>query len=475
VTDADAHPDARNVLLILSDEHRPDAAGYAGHDLVETPALDGLAAAGTRFSNAYCPSPLCAPCRGSLTTGRYVHEVGTWDNAASYDGSGPNWPSHCSTRGVHTASVGKLDFQPGVEVFDEQLLPNYRGSPDVNGLERDPPNVRENARDRILAAGPSEEPGAHERGDAERTDRAVEWLETRASDDPDDPWVLSVNYTLPHFPLTAVRDYYDRYPESAVDLPVDYPAADDHPILEELRDHFDGREVPEPVLRRTRAAYYALCTELDDNVGRLLDALDRTGLAEETLVVYSSDHGEPLGDHATWWKCNMYEPAAGVPLLVRGPGVRTGVAGTPVSLLDVVPTLASTVGVEPDPGWQGRSLRPALRGEPFERRPVLSEYHAHGTSRGAFMLRDGRYKYVHYPGDGIPDQLFDRERDPEELENLAADPDPEHAAVLDRLRGTLTDRVDPDPETVDRRARADQRERRERPVEEWWGVADAGD
>jgi len=466
-----ADSDARNVLLILSDEHRPDATGYAGHDLVETPALDGLVDEGTRFSNAYCPSPLCAPCRGAFTTGRYVHEVGTWDNAASYDGTGPNWPEHCSARGVHTASVGKLDFQPGVEVFDEQLLPNYRGSPDVNGLERDPPNVRENARQRILDAGPTDEPAGHERSDAEKTDRAVEWLENRARARSDRSWVLSVNYTLPHFPLTAVREYYDRYPESAVDLPMDYPAGDDHPVIEELRDHFDGRDVPEPVLRRTRAAYYALCTELDDNVSRLLDALDRTGLDEETLVVYCSDHGEPLGDHETWWKCNMYEPSVGVPLVARGPGVTDAEVDVPVNLLDAVPTIAETVGVEPDPGWQGRSLWPAMRGEPFDRRPVLSEYHAHGTSRGAFMLRDGRFKYVYYPDN--PAQLFDRAADPDEMENRADDPDPEHAAVVDRLHDALVDRVDPDPDTVDRRARVDQRDRRDRPTEEWW--ASAGD
>jgi len=468
VATSDVDPDdARNVLLIFSDEHRPDATGYAGHDLVETPALDRLAADGTRFVNAYCPSPLCAPCRGSFTTGRYVHEVGTWDNAASYDGTGPNWPEHCSARGVHTASVGKLDFQPGVEVFDEQLRPHHRGSPDVNGLERDPPNVRENARERILAAGPADEPGGHERGDAEHVDAATEWLHERADGDGR-PWVLSVNFTLPHFPLTAQREYYDRYPEDAVDLPVDYPAADDHPIVEELRDHFDGRDVPEDVLRRTRVAYYALCTELDDNVGRLLAALAATGLDEETLVVYISDHGEPLGDHETWWKCNMYEPSAGVPLLMAGPGVENGVEETPVSLLDVVPTIAETAGVEPDPGWQGTSLWPAARGEAFERRPVLSEYHAHGTSRGAFMLREGRYKYVHYPGE--PAQLFDREADPEEMENLADDPD--HAAVRERLHEALVARVDPDPETVDRRAREDQRERKERPVEEWWRSAE---
>jgi choline-sulfatase len=452
-----------NVLLLFSDEHRPDALGCAGHPHVETPNMDALAADGTRFTNAYCPSPLCAPSRASFSTGQYVHEIGAWDNAASYDGEPPTWGDHFHDRGVDVTTVGKLDFQPGVEGFPEQLLPHYRDSPDVNGLERDPPNVRENARGRIEEAGPSDDPG-HERQDMERTDRALEWLEDHADDEG---WVLSINYILPHFPL--ISGYYDHY-EDVDALPVDYPAGDDHPIMEELRDHFDGREVDEETLRRTQRAYFGLCERLDDEIGRVLDALDRLGLADDTLVVYTSDHGEPLGDHETWWKCNMYEQSVGIPMIANGPGVQEATVDAPVSLLDLIPTMADVLGINHDDAWRGRSQWSVLAGErpPDEARAVFSEYHAHGTSRGAFMLRHGRYKYVHYPDN--PDQLFDREADPDELENLVDDP--AYEPVRDRLHTMLEARVYPDLATVDRRARQDQKRRQETPNEEWWNFAD---
>jgi choline-sulfatase len=265
-----------------------------------------------------------------------------------------------------------------------------------------------------------------------------------------------VNYILPHFPLEVERQYYDRYPTAEMDLPIDYPAADDHPILDELRHHFDGRGVDEATLRRTRAAYYGLCTALDDYIAQLLAALDRTGLAEDTLVIYASDHGEPLGDHGIWWKCCMYEPSVGVPLAFRGPGVGKDVTfDAPVSLLDLVPTMADAVGIEPDDAWRGRSLLPVVRGErePDSDRAVFSEYHAHGTSRGMFMLRQGRYKYIYYPDN--PDQLFDVVADPDARHNLAAVS--EHEERCERFEQQLRDIVD--PQTVDERVRADQRER----------------
>jgi choline-sulfatase len=458
--------DVSNVLLILSDEHRPDALGAAGHPHVSTPNLDAVAAEGTRFTDAYCPSPLCTPSRASFATGRYVHEIGAWDNAAQYDGDPPTWGTKFANEGVKTTTVGKLDFQPGIQGFPEQLLPSNFDAPDVNGLYRDPPQVREGARDRITRAGPTDAPGDHETADRRRTDRAVEWLESRAANG-DNGWVLSVNYILPHFPLTAERTYYERYAD-VDDLPYDYPAGDEHPILEELRDHFDGRNIDEETLHRTRRAYFALCEELDDNVGTVLDTLDRLGLADDTLVVYTSDHGEPLGDHETWWKCNMYDQSVGVPLLVSGPGVENVTVEAPVSTLDVVPTMADAMGIEVDDNWRGLSQWPVLRGErlPDRTRAVFSEYHAHGTSHGMFMLRQGRYKYVYYPKN--PDQLFDLTADPQELTDLSDDP--AYSGVRSRLEARLRERVDPDPETVDRLAHEDQQWRRERPVEEWWGV-----
>jgi len=447
-----------NVLLLLSDEHRPDALGVAGHPHVETPNLDRLAGEGTRFTNAYCSSPLCAPSRASFATGRYVHETGNWDNATPYDGTPESWGAYLGDRDIPVTTVGKLDFAPDADHgFADARLATHRESPDVNGLYRDPVIQRESARDRILAAGPVDDPWYADR-EAATTNEVVEFLEARADGDDspgDEPWVCWANYIVPHFPLEVERRLYERYPPGEVDLPVDYPAGDDHPVLEELRYHFDGRDLDEETLRRTRSAYYGLCTALDEYVGEILDALDRLGMAEDTLVVYASDHGEPLGDHECWWKCCMYESSVGVPLIARGPGVERGVVDQPVSLLDIVPTMADAVGVDPDPAWRGESLLPLVRGErePDPDRTVFSEYHAHGVGHGMFMLRRGRFKYVHYPEN--PPQLFDLEDDPEETTNLATDPDYED--VREAFERDLRDRVD--PEAVDRRAKRDQRAR----------------
>jgi choline-sulfatase len=446
-----------NVLLIMSDEHRPDALGCAGHPTVRTPTIDRLADEGTRFTSTYCSSPLCAPSRASFATGRYVSDVGFWDNATPYNGEPRSWGHHFSEQGVDVTTVGKLDFEPGVDDgFDDQRLAAHRETPDVNGLYRDPVIQRENARDRIHAAGPVEEDVWYRDLEDPRTEEAIDVLEAKAESDDDRPWVLNVNYILPHFPLEAEREYYDTYPPDEMDLPVDYPAADDHPILEELRYHFDGRDVDEEVLRRTRAAYYGLCTALDDHVERLLDTLDRLGLADDTLVIYTSDHGEPLGDHGIWWKCCMYESSVGVPLVMRGPNIEEGATvDRPTSLLDLVPTMADVLEIESDSDWRGRSLLPVVTGDrdPDPDRTAFSEYHAHGTSRGMFMLRRGQYKYVYYPDN--PDQLFDLDADPNETRNLASAPECE--TLRAEFEAELREIVDPD--AVDRRAHRDQERR----------------
>ncbi|MFC7249206.1 sulfatase-like hydrolase/transferase [Halomicroarcula sp. GCM10025324] len=452
-----------NVLLILSDEHRPDALGCAGHPHVETPNLDALAAEGTRFTDAYCSSPLCVPSRASFATGRYVHEIGAWDNAAPYDGAPSSWGHHLTEHGVQHATVGKLHFEPDVDDgFDDQYLTEHMETLDTFGLYRDPPGVRPNGRNRIERAGPVPDGqawyntnGANEVCDQNRFERAVEWIEDRSKSE--EPWLLSVNSLIPHFPLEVEQSYYDRYPPEEMDLPVDYPPSDDHPVLNQLREHFDGLDLRKETLRRTRSAYFGLITALDDYIGDLLDALERTGQADETLVVYTSDHGEVLGDHGLWWKCNMYEQSVGVPLVMRGPGIERGqtVEG-PVSLLDVVPTMTDALDVPADPAWQGRSLLPIAtgRGEQDPSRTVFSEYHAHGTSHGIYMIRRGSHKYVHYV-DG-PDQLFDLETDPDELTNRAGAP--KYQDIGTSLKAELREIVD--PEAVDERARRNQRRRR---------------
>jgi len=446
-----------NVLLIMTDEHRPDAMGCAGHPIVETPTMDSLAADGTRFTDAYCPSPLCGPSRAAFATGQYVHENGYWDNATVYDGAVDSWGHHFADRDVPVTTIGKQDYEPGVDNgFEDQRLVKNRETLDTNGLRRDPPIQRSGARDRIFESGSHPDDDENHPAEENITEAAVEYLENRAAEDDDDDWVCWVNYHAPHFKLRP-KHRYDVYDEDEVDLPKDYPAADSHPIVDELRRHFDGRNVPEDVLRKTRTGYYGLCTGVDDQIGTVVETLDDLGLDEETLVIYTSDHGESLGDHELWWKCNMYEESVGVPLIMRGPGVTDDrEVGQPANLLDLVPTMADAVGIDPAEKWQGDSLLDLARGrdDPDEERMVFSEYHAHGVSHGMFMLRQGRYKYIYYPHN--PDQLFDLEDDPDEMNNLADDPS--YGDLVLRLKRQLFRKVDGNPADIDQRALTDQRE-----------------
>ncbi len=444
-----------NVLVIQTDEHRPDAMRWAGHPFVETPNIDRLAERGTTFTNAYCNSPLCAPSRASFATGQYVHEIEAWDNARPYHGQARSWGEHLDEHGVETAVIGRKHFEP----YAEDPFPDQR-EPDVS---RPPIEVARLKRDPVGEYGPGEarfhEPEVDDDRMARsvrRTDEAISWLEEEAP--AGRPWTLHLSYQPPHFPLTAPEEFWELYPPEDMDLPFDYPATTDHPVVSDLHTHFGGTDLDATTLQRLRTGYYALVTAIDEQVGRVLDTLEGGDHADETVVVYTSDHGEILGDHGLWWKCCMYESAVGVPLLLSGPGIPEGEqVGAPVSLVDLVPTIANFVDVPLDEAWSGESLVPLLDGSEGEDRVALSEYHAHGARNGMFMLRRGDYKYVYYPDN--PPQLFDLASDPHELTNLAGAK--RYVDLQAELHERLLATVSQHPDAVDERARANQRERLE--------------
>ena len=242
-------------------------------------------------------------------------------------------------------------------------------------------------------------------------------------------------------------------------LPALYEAAErepDHPYIAALRRcQVYDQGFDETKLRRALAAYFGLVSFIDHNVGRLIDTLAATGLAEETRVLYSSDHGDNLGTRRLWGKSTMYEEAAGVPMLLAGPEVPRGITcREPVSLVDVFPTVTEGTGLAPHPAdhdLPGTSLFGILRDAP--RRTILGEYHAAGAATGAFLIRKGRFKYVYYVG--LPPQLFDLDADPQERRDLARDPG--YARLVAQCEAELRRVVD--PEAADALAKADQRAR----------------
>ena len=450
-----------NLLVLMSDEHNPRIAGYAGHPIVRTPNLDALAVRGTVFRSAYTTSPVCIPARAGFACGKYIHQIGFWDNADAYDGSVPSWHHILRSRGHRVVSIGKLHFHVSGEDhgFSEEIVPMHilEGKGDLMGLVREDLPRRGAAKKMAAMAGPGESPYTHY--DKEICSRAQVWLREHGSRSADKPWVLFVSFVAPHFPLTAPPEHFYRYWDRPLPLPKLYvrELRPRHPYLEDYRssfcydDYFDSEES----VRRALAGYYGLVSYVDELIGKILATLDDAGLNETTRVLYTSDHGDNLGARGLWGKSTMYEEVAGVPLVLAGPGVPAGrsVEAT-VSHVDCFPTLMESAGVafrEVKDGHPGISLLEIANGARPERN-VLSEYHGMGSTTGAFALRSGRYKYVHYVK--YPPQLFDMQADSEELDDLAGRP--AYEGVVSEMKNKLIKICD--PEEVDARAKRRQAE-----------------
>jgi choline-sulfatase len=451
----------RNVIVIMSDEHNPKVMGCSGHPIISTPNLDALAARGTRFTSAYTTSPVCVPARAAFAIGKYIHQIGFWDNADAYDGSIPSWHHHLRDRGHRVDSIGKLHFHTRGEDhgFTEEQVPMHilDGKGDLMGLVREDLPRRGGAKKMIAMAGPGE--SSYTMYDREICARAQVWLREKAKAPHDKPWVLFVSFVAPHFPLTAPPEHYYRYFNQKLPMPKLYAREERprHPYIEDYRnsfcydDHFEG---PEDV-HKALSGYFGLVSFFDEHVGKIMKVVDEMGLGGSTDVIYTSDHGDNLGSRGLWGKSTMYEEIAGVPMICAGPSFPQGkVVDTPVSHVDAMPTILEITGESFEAvkdGHPGFSLVDLAKGvKPA--RTVLSEYHGMGSSTAAYMIRVGKYKYVHYVK--YAPQLFDLEADPDEIHDLAGDA--AMAPMLEECRTRLYAMLD--PVEVDKRARARQAE-----------------
>ena len=452
----------KNLLFIMSDEHSRRILGCYGHDMIETPNLDRLAADGTLFESAYCNSPICVPSRASFATGRYVHETGHWDNGIPYFGEPEGWGHRLSALGHQVDSIGKLHYRASEDPngFDNEILPLHvlNGRGDLQGMIRRPPPRRPSTGQ--LAGDAGEGDSTYLQYDREICDAACDWLHTAGNRPADKPWVLFVSFICPHFPLVAPPEFFRRYPLDELPLPQlrgpdEFP---DHPVIRKLRevqdyeDHFRD----EHHVRTAIAAYYGMVSFLDDNIGKVLATLEANGMAADTQVVYSSDHGDNLGARTLWGKSNMYEESAGVPLIMSGAGVPSGErVATPVSLVDAYPSIMAATGVpltRAEEALPGRALLDVAAGADPDR-TVFAEYHAVASVTGMFMIRFGRFKYVHH--EGYRPELYDLAADPMETRDLALESG--HDAAL--AEGDRRLRRICDPAEVTARAFADQEQR----------------
>ena len=444
-----------NLLVIMSDEHQARALGCAGHSFVKTPNLDALAASGTRFSNAYTPSPICVPARASFATGLYPHQTRLWDNAMPYDGSIKGWGHALQDKGVTVESIGKLHYRAEEDPagFDIEHIPMMV----ANGVGMVWASIRKED-ERIM--GPKRMLGDYiGPGNSKYTDydeavveRTKDWIKDHANDDQ--PWCLFVGLVAPHFPLVVPQEYFDLYPSEIMPSVKLHPndGYKRHPWIEKQNAFMDSenRFADQSERLAAMSAYFGLCTWLDYNVGQILESLDRSDLNKATTVIYTSDHGDNVGARGLWGKSNMYQESVTIPMIMAGPGIPIGVCETSVSLLDLSVTIAKHFDTNIQSAEGMTDLTSILEQPEDKERVVFSEYHAAGAVSGAFMLRKGQWKLIHYIG--FEDELFDLENDPEELVNCATAP--ECVAILQDLHAEL--RMICDPVATDTLAFADQ-------------------
>ena len=428
-----------NLLFIMADQLAPHVLPAYGHPRVQTPHLDRLAEEGVVFENAYCNFPLCAPARFSMLSGRLPSRIGAFDNAVEFPASVPTFHHYLRRAGYRTCLAGKMHFvgpdqlhgyeeRVTTDVYPADFLwtPDWRVD-DETWLEW------YHDMSRVLEAG-SHRRSVNVAYDDEAEFEAVRWLHEYADGGDDRPFALTVSFISPHDPYLAPPYWWERYRDVTIDPP---RVAD---IRLEERDahsrrhwYLTGRhraEVDEPGVLHMRRAYYALTSYIDAKVGRLLETLRAIGAADDTLVVFTSDHGDSLGERGLFFKMSFFEWSVRVPLIVHAPfAFAPRRVGVNVSHLDLFPTLLEAAGDGALPELaapiDGRSLAPLLSGASggAADRPdlVCAEYTAEGVRAPLLMVRKGPHKLITSPGD--PPMLFDLDRDPDELENLAGHPD----------------------------------------------------
>ncbi|MFD3190590.1 choline-sulfatase [Sedimentitalea sp. HM32M-2] len=428
-----------NILILMVDQLSGTLFADGPADWLHVPNLKRLAARSTRFANAYTASPLCAPARASFMSGQLPSRTGVYDNAAEFRSDIPTYAHHLRRAGYQTCLSGKMHFVGPDQLhgFEERLTTDiypadFGWTPDYRKPGQRIDWWYHNLGS-VTGAGVAEISNQMEYDD-EVAHHATAKLYDLARGHDERPWCLTVSFTHPHDPYVTRRRYWDLYRDCAHLVP-ETPAiayADHDPHSKRLFDANDWRsfDITGRDIARARRAYFANISYLDDKIGAILQVLQDT--RQEAMVVFVSDHGDMLGERGLWFKMSFFEGASRVPLMIAAPDLPAGRIDTPVSTLDVTPTLGALAGVdmtEIEPWTDGQDLTPLAHGNQRSS-PVAMEYAAEGSDAPLVSLRQGRWKYNRCALD--PDQLFDLKNDPLELTNLAETP--AHQGTLETLR-----------------------------------------
>ncbi|GGE50897.1 choline-sulfatase [Actibacterium pelagium] len=448
-----------NILIFMVDQLTGTLFPDGPADWLHTPNLRKLAQRSTRFANSYTPSPLCSPARASFMTGQLPSGTGVYDNAAPLSADMPTYAHHLRSAGYHTCLSGKMHFVGPDQLhgFEERLTTDiYPGDFGWTPDYRKPGERIDwwyHNMGSVTGAGVAEISNQMEYDD-EVAYNATRKIYDLARGKDERPWCLTVSFTHPHDPYVARKKYWDLYEDCEHLLPnigdLGYDAHDAH--SKRIFDANDWRnfDISEEDIRRSRRAYFANVSYLDDKIGDVMEALRGTRQEEDTIILFTSDHGDMLGERGLWFKMSFFEGSSRVPLMISAPQMKPGLVEDPVSLIDICPTLCDLGGVEMDnvlPWTTGESIVPLGQGA-TRTTPVAMEYAAEASFAPMVSLRQGRYKYNACVLD--PEQLFDLEADPNELTNLADDPS--YSETLDQFRSLAGQMWDLNQFDVDVRA-----------------------
>jgi len=437
-----------NVLFIISDDLTPTALSCYGNEVCKTPNIDRLAETGTLFTRAYCQGTYCGPSRASFMSGYYPHATGAlgYNNPRPQIGDRAMWSEHFKNNGYYAARVSKIfhmgvpgGIEEGGHGADDEASwterfnspgPEWKAPGDGETLESNPDGTKPvMGGNTFVVVEADGDDMVH--SDGKTAAKAVELIEAKR----EEPFFIGVGFVRPHVPFVAPREYYKDYlPYDKMVLP---------PKLEG-----DWDDIPKPGInyktsvnmqmdfRRQKKAvggYYASVAFLDRQVGKVLDALERSGQADNTIVIFTSDHGYHLGEHDFWAKVSLLDESSGVPLIIRVPGQKPAVCHSFVELLDLYPTLAKLCGLPEQERLQGKDISPMLSDPEYTVRDTVFSV---APMRKGFLLRTDDWAYIQYEEDasgGI--ELFDINKDPGQFANLARNP--EYASVVESFKARL--------------------------------------
>ena len=472
-------PNQPNILFIFADQHRHDALGCAGNDLIETPNLDALAATGVRFSNAWCQSPICQPSRAALITGRYPHELGVMRNfGPDMDEAWPTFMKGLQQAGYRTANIGKThyyaeglaepdqdvdmrDHGPRVAAFGfDHVVEEFDRY--VHALDGVRTHYTEYLRDEGAYDAYQQQirsiwrltdhhwdgvtsPLSKEQDLTSFLTRAAQsWL---AEQTDESPFFLQLSYVQPHVPLMADPEWAAHYAETMIPRASSAPTQSDVPVWQDYLSwcghHANAHLLSDDYVLAGARQYYAMISLIDECVGQLVQQLEASGQLDNTWIIYSSDHGEMLGDHGLMAKFNFYRSSVQVPLIIRPPGGCEAVTSDALAaLIDIGPTLLDAADAPPLTDVSGRSLLPTISGDQSGRESLFSEIQKQSRKGEAPTFRavcNQRYRLTLETSTNTPCELFDLQEDPFEMDNRLGDPAlvVQQAELTDQLRECL--------------------------------------